>query len=162
MLKKYNNQIPLAGKLDEQAGQVMMIVVMVLSAVIIGATGIAGILTARQTRQTADAGNFSKVLFAADSGFEWAKYKFFKDGYTCVDKNNNKKKFDCSAPNSKGEACDLKPDLSSSGIELVVSCEEMDTTNKTCQDQFDCWTITSSVKFKDTAYIFSRDISVAQ
>ncbi|MHB9019505.1 MAG: hypothetical protein ACYC3G_01315 [Minisyncoccota bacterium] len=144
-------------------GQVMMIVVMVLSAVIIGATAVAGILTARQTRQTVDAGNFSKVLFAADSGFGWRLYKFYQDKSTCKDNEGNTN--DCPA----GKACNLKPDFSSDEIELSITCETMEETgNKTCPIGFDCWTINSSatknknVSSKETSYVFSRDISVSK
>ena len=69
--------------IKKEKGQVMMIVVMVLSSVMIGATAIAGLLTSRQIRQTADAGNFSKAVFAADAGFEWRMYKFIKDEFVC-------------------------------------------------------------------------------
>lgn len=128
----------------------MMIVVMVLSAVIIGATAVAGLLTSRQIRQTADAGNFSKALFAADSGFEWREYKFLKDGFDCKE---NKK--DCP-PGQMDKSCDLQPDFSSSGIELAVDC----AVNNNCSANYDCWTITSSAAFKDTSYVVSRDLNV--
>ena len=136
-------------------GQVMMIVVMVLSAVMIGATGIAGILTARQIRQTADAGNFSKVLFAADSGLEWGNYRFKNDGGTCQYINNN---------NCPDESCEPKPSLDSINIELNVACEPMiEVGSKICPDSYDCWTITSSatrdkgIASKEISYIFSKD-----
>lgn len=148
-------------KESKNNGQVMMIVVMVLSAVIIGATAVAGILTARQTRQTVDAGNFSKILFAVDSGFEWRMYKFYQDKSSC--KGNEGNSNDCPA----GKACNLKPDFSSSNIDLNITCEAMqESGSKICPDGFDCWTITSSatkdkdVPSKEISYIFSRDISV--
>ena len=108
----------------------MMIVVMVLSAVMIGATGVAGILTARQIRQTADAGNFSKVLFAADSGLEWGEYMFYNDKAACD-------KIDCP---SDDNLCLLWPEFNEIGLKVK------------CSNNI----ITSSATYKNTSYVFSK------
>lgn len=75
-IKKYNNL----------KGQVMLIVVLALSATILGATTIAGLLTLYQIRQATDVTNSMKAIYAADAGIEWRLYKLFKtDNYSCQD-----------------------------------------------------------------------------
>ncbi|MDO8430221.1 MAG: hypothetical protein Q7S73_02540 [bacterium] len=65
-------------------GQVMLITVLALSGTILGATTIAGLLMLYQIRQATDVVNSTKAIFAADSGFEWRLYKFYKtDNKTC-------------------------------------------------------------------------------
>lgn len=62
----------------------MLITVLALSGTILGATAIAGLLMLYQIRQTTDAVNSAKAIYAADSGIEWRLYRFFKiDGWAC-------------------------------------------------------------------------------
>lgn len=102
-------------------GQVMMIVVMVLSGVMIGSMAISGTLTARQIRQSADAGSSSKTIFAADAGLEWALYKFWKDvddDYKCYKSST----FD----DCEGMVCDEFPIfelLNGSKVMLETTCD---------------------------------------
>jgi hypothetical protein len=73
-----------SSKLKAQKGQVMLITVLALSGTILGATAIAGLLMLYQIRQTTDAANSAKAIYAADSGIEWRLYRFFKvDSQTC-------------------------------------------------------------------------------
>ncbi len=84
-------------KSSAQKGQAMLVTVLALSGTILGATTIAGLLMLYQIRQSTDAVNSAKAVFAADAGMEWGLYKFFKaDGLTCQA---------CPA----GGACDMKP-----------------------------------------------------
>lgn len=141
----------------DSRGQVMMIVVMVLSAAMIGATGIAGILTARQIRQTVDAGNFSKVLFAADSGLEWRLYKYREDGYAC---QIDGEEIDCLAenPDHRGAACESKPNIN--GIALLTYCKprQVEVGGIQCPVNSNCWTISSSASNEGASYVYSFDI----
>lgn len=57
----------------------MLITVLFLSGSILGATTIAGLLTLYQLRQSANASDSAKALFAADSGLEWELYKHYRD-----------------------------------------------------------------------------------
>ncbi len=60
-------------------GQVMLLTVMLLSGTVIGATAIAGLLTVYQLRQSSNAADSMKALYAADTGIEWELYKNNKD-----------------------------------------------------------------------------------
>jgi len=62
----------------------MLLTVVVLSATILGATTIAGLLTMYQVRQTADIINSAKAIFAADAGLECAYYAI-KPPASCKD-----------------------------------------------------------------------------
>lgn len=126
----------------KQNGQVMMIVVMILSAVMIGAVAIGGLLTSRQIRQSADAGSFSKAIFAADAGLEWRLYKFIEDGYEC-------KKEDCS---DNGTVCGEKPfgdDI------LTTACASTGS-----DADYDYFVISSTAKYAKTSYVFNQEIRV--
>jgi hypothetical protein len=134
--KRNNGQV-----LRQDSGQVMMIVIMVLSGVMIGSMAISGTLTARQIRQSADAGASSKVIFAADAGLEWVLYKFVKDKYECID-----------CPN--GEVCDQLPEFkTSNGVEVTlnINCEP------TGFDEFNNYYKISSTGSTDkSSYTFSE------
>ena len=60
-------------------GQVMLLTVMLLSGTVIGATAIAGLLTIYQLRQSSNASDSMKALYASDAGLEWEFYKNNKD-----------------------------------------------------------------------------------
>ncbi len=57
----------------------MLVTVIALSGIVLSATTVAGILMLYQIRQSTDAGNSTKAIFAADTGIEWEFYRFFKD-----------------------------------------------------------------------------------
>lgn len=133
--KKQNKRI-----IKSNSGQVMMIVVMVLSAVMVGSLAISGLLTARQTRQSGDAGAFSKSMYAADSGLEWRLYKFVKDHYVCKNCPDN------------GDACLEQP----FGNDIITTtCESTGSDS-----DYDYFRITSTAKYGKTSYVFKQDISV--
>ena len=127
---------------NQNSGQVMMIVVLVLSGIIIGATAVSGLMTVRQTRQTADAGNSSKAVFAADAGLEWRIYKFIDDGYAC-------KAEDCS---DGGLFCDQKP---FNDTILITTCKSAGQDNTHYY-----YTISSSATINNSSYTFYKDMSV--
>jgi len=60
-------------------GQVMLVTILALSGTILGATTIAGLLMLYQIRQSADAGNSAKAIYAADAGLERQLYELFKN-----------------------------------------------------------------------------------
>lgn len=60
-------------------GQVMLLTVMLLSGTVLGATSIAGLLTVYQLRQSSNAADSMRALYAADTGVEWELYKNSKD-----------------------------------------------------------------------------------
>ena len=59
-------------------GQVMLLTILALGGVILGATTLAGLLVVYQLRQSSDAANSAKAIYAADTGIEWGLYQFFK------------------------------------------------------------------------------------
>lgn len=59
---------------DKKSGQVLLMSVMMLGGILLSATAIAGLLMQYQIRQTNDAANSAKALFAADAGLEWESY----------------------------------------------------------------------------------------
>ena len=63
----------------KRKGQAMLLTLLALGGTLFGATTIAGILVVYQLRQSADAGNSAKAIFAADAGIEWGLYQLFKD-----------------------------------------------------------------------------------
>jgi len=93
-------------------GQVMMVVVLVLSGIIIGSTAVAGLMMVRQTRQTVDAGISSKTIFAADAGLEWRINKFIRDDYTCIN--------DCTGNQSTSGSC--AADFACLAQQVTYSC----------------------------------------
>lgn len=58
----------------------MILAVLALGGAILGATTIAGLLMTYQIRQTTDAANSAKAIFAADMGLECGLYNRFKGG----------------------------------------------------------------------------------
>jgi hypothetical protein len=60
----------------------MLLAALALGGTILGATTIAGFLTAYQIRQATDFANSAKAVFAADAGTEWALYDFYVDSST--------------------------------------------------------------------------------
>ncbi|MDO8442765.1 MAG: hypothetical protein Q7S81_00690 [bacterium] len=126
-------------------GQAMMIVVMVLSAVMIGAVAVGGLLTSRQTRQSADAGSFSKAIFAADAGLEWRLYKFLKDENSCKAEN-------CS---DDGVVCNEKPSFGVGDDILKTTCVQTGS-----DADYDYFAITSTAKYAKTSYVFNQEIRV--
>ncbi|GEM_PF-1991475 len=163
-IKKNSGQAP-----STSSGQVMMITVLVLSGVIIGAAAIAGILTVRQTRQTADASNSSKSVFAADAGLEWRLYKLYNDNHNVYSSNDDALKatyeldpcFDCP---SKGGYCSEQPVFdggpsveTSCSSEIVNKCDGSDPP--ICQ-YFYSFTISSTGSIKDSSYTFSQKINL--
>ncbi|MBU4348663.1 pilus assembly PilX N-terminal domain-containing protein [Patescibacteria group bacterium] len=102
-------------------GQAMMIVIMVLSGVMISAIAVSGVLTARQTRQSADAGSSSKAIFAADAGLEWIHYKVYEGNFEKLDA------CDLDCPDENDDDCDQFPEFDeiTNGIEvkLETTCE---------------------------------------
>ena len=134
-------------------GQVMMIVIMALSGIMIGAMAISGTLTARQIRQSADAGSFSKALFAADAGLEWRLYKFIKDDYECND--------ECPDGEGEGNVCNQFPEFKEldNGIEVTLktTCEDSTGSNP---DSRDYYKIFSTGRFQKSSYTFSKYFSI--
>jgi len=65
-------------------GQAMILAVLALGGTILGATTIAGLLMTYQIRQTTEAANSAKAIFAADSGLECGLYSFFKNSNVCA------------------------------------------------------------------------------
>lgn len=57
----------------------MLLTVLALSGTILGATTIAGLLMLYQIRQSTDASNSTKAIYAADAGIEWELYRFFQE-----------------------------------------------------------------------------------
>ncbi|MCL5017319.1 MAG: hypothetical protein M1155_01470 [Patescibacteria group bacterium] len=144
---KYNN------------GQVMMIVVMVLSGVIVGAASIAGLLTARQTRQTADFGSSGVAEYAADAGLEWRVYKLYEDwkaGNLTVDNGC----FDCN----NGVACDKKPDFVDNPVKInnVDVKDSVTCTALGLKNGYLYFNINSIGNVQDVSFSFSQVIKFAQ
>lgn len=61
-------------------GQAMILAVLAIGGSILGATTIAGLLTLFQIRESTDAINSARAIFAADSGIECGLYSLFKNG----------------------------------------------------------------------------------
>lgn len=61
------------------AGQVMLLTVLILGSVILSASTIAGYLMTLKIRASSDIANSAKAIFAADAGVEWELYKQFKN-----------------------------------------------------------------------------------
>lgn len=125
----------------------MMIVVLVLSGIIIGATAVGGLMMVRQTRQTTDAGASSKTIFAADAGLEWRMYKFILDDYRCID-----------CPD--GNQCDQIPQFEKNNnveVRLTTTCA------KQSEDKdFNYYLVSSTGKAGNSSYIFNEQIRVVK
>lgn len=134
------------------SGQAMMIVVLILSGIIIGATSISGLLTARQTRQTADSGSLAIAISAADAGLEWRMFKLYEDW-----KAASLAEGDCLDCES-GLACDKKPEfnkneLNNNEVELLVECFSIPS-----DDDYFYYNIKSKARVKSTSYMFEQTI----
>jgi hypothetical protein len=60
-------------------GQVMLLTVIYLSAAVLGAAALAGLLVLYQLRQTVDIGSSNQAIFAADAGVECALFKRYRE-----------------------------------------------------------------------------------
>ena len=60
-----------------QAGQAMLIFVLVLGATMLSVTAIAGYVTLQKLRESSDVVDSAKAIYAADSGVEWCFYNKF-------------------------------------------------------------------------------------
>lgn len=56
----------------------MMLTVVAIGGTLLAATTVAGLLVVYQVRQSSDAVNSAKAIFAADAGIDWALYRLFK------------------------------------------------------------------------------------
>ncbi|MFH1346892.1 MAG: hypothetical protein ABIH10_01430 [Spirochaetota bacterium] len=63
---------------NRNSGQVMLLTVLILGGVVLSVSMIAGYITVQKIRQSSDATNSTKAIFAADTGIEWELYKQFK------------------------------------------------------------------------------------
>ncbi len=57
----------------------MLLIVLIVSGTILGATTIAGLLMLYQVRQATNFGQSLQALFSADTGLEWKLYQLFQD-----------------------------------------------------------------------------------
>ena len=65
-------------KLTTRKGQVMILSIITLGAIMFGATAVSGFLVIYQLRTSSDAADSAKAIFAADAGIEWGIYQFSK------------------------------------------------------------------------------------
>ncbi len=72
----------LCSKKDWSKGQAILLSIIVIGGVILGATTIAGFLTAVQLRQSNDAANSAKAIFAAETGINCGVYTFYHPSET--------------------------------------------------------------------------------
>lgn len=64
--------------LNSRKGQVMLLSVLTLGAVMLGATAISGFLVLYQIRMSSNYADSATAIFAADAGIEWGIYEFTK------------------------------------------------------------------------------------
>ena len=57
-------------------GQVMILSIITLGAIMLGATAVSGFLVVYQLRMSSDAADSAKAIFAADAGIDWGIYQF--------------------------------------------------------------------------------------
>lgn len=84
-------------------GQVMLISVLTLGAVMLGATAVSGLLVVYQIRMSSDAAGSAKAIFASDAGIDWGLYQFLKPASATPDKQpvfSNGAEFDVVCENS--------------------------------------------------------------
>ncbi len=141
---------------QKNSGQAMMVVVLALSAIIIGATAVSGLLTSRQTRQTADSGFSASAIFAADAGLEWRMYKLYSDW-----KAGNLSEGNCSDC-GVGLACDKQPDfniekINNISVNLSVVCTPITPAP---DPNYIYFKIISTAKAQDTSYSFQETIKL--
>ncbi len=65
---------------NNRRGQAILLTLVAIGGVLVGAITIAGTLVVYQLRQSSDAGNSAKAIFASDAGIEWGLYQFFQGG----------------------------------------------------------------------------------
>lgn len=75
-MKSRNSKLK-SGRLGRK-GQVMLLSILTLGAVMLGATAVSGFLVIYQIRMTSDIADSTKAIFAADAGIDWANYQFAK------------------------------------------------------------------------------------
>lgn len=68
---------------NRDSGQVMLLTAMLVSAMVIAATSLAGLLTLYQLRQVTDVKGSGAAIFAADSGIECLSYQFAGNSIDC-------------------------------------------------------------------------------
>ncbi|MDO8664514.1 MAG: hypothetical protein Q7K44_03170 [Candidatus Liptonbacteria bacterium] len=86
-------------------GQVMLVSILTLGAVMIGVTAVAGLLVVYQIRMSSDVANSAKAIFASDAGIDWALYQFLKPALATPDKRpvfSNGARFEVVCKNSSG------------------------------------------------------------
>lgn len=62
-----------------QDGQAMILSIVLLGALLLSASAIAGLLTISQIRQANNVVNSTKAIFAADAALEWATYACYSE-----------------------------------------------------------------------------------
>ncbi|MDP2741590.1 MAG: hypothetical protein Q8O66_02825 [bacterium] len=65
-------------KNNSRKGQVMILSIITLGAIMLGATAVSGFLVVYQLRMSSDAADSAKAIFAADAGIDWGIYQFSK------------------------------------------------------------------------------------
>jgi len=65
-----------------QAGQALIMTVILMGGIMIGTTAIAGIVLIYAVRSATLAGFSSQAIYAADAGLEWELYQYFAPGGT--------------------------------------------------------------------------------
>ena len=73
-----SNGIKLKIRRVSRRGQVMLISVLTLGAIMLGATAVSGLLVVYQIRMSSDTAGSAKAIFASDAGIDWALYQFLK------------------------------------------------------------------------------------
>ncbi|MDP3880998.1 MAG: hypothetical protein Q8Q32_02360 [bacterium] len=86
----------------DQRGQVMLLTTLILSGTILAAATLAGLLMVYQIRQSSDATQSTKAIYAADAGIEYELFKVYR-------KND---------PNFSNACAEIAPNLSASGAEV--------------------------------------------
>ena len=64
--------------LKSQRGQVMLLTTLILSGTILAASTLAGLLMVYQIRQSSDATQSAKAIYAADAGIEYELFKIYR------------------------------------------------------------------------------------
>lgn len=98
-------ELKLKIKLASKKGQVMLMSILTLGAVMLGATAISGLLVVYQIRTSSDAASSAKAVFASDAGIDWALYQFLKPASATPDKQpvfSNGARFELVCKDSSG------------------------------------------------------------
>ncbi len=85
-------------------GQIMLVSILTLGAVMIGVTAVAGLLVVYQMRISSDVANSAKAIFASDAGIDAALYQFLKpsSGFTPDNNFSNGARFELVCMDSSG------------------------------------------------------------